>query len=293
MSISRGSRGIDRRTFLGALAVTGLGAYGIPGCTSSPALSSSPPWRDRLGVQLYTLRDRLQQNVPQTLDAVAQIGYVEVETAGYYGLTPTQFRAELDRVGLVSPAGHYGLGALRNDMDATMDGVAAMGQQWVIVPSLDQRARTLEGYHEISQDFNRFGEAARQRGLRFAFHNHDVEFRAFENGQVGYDILLAETDPSLVSMELDLYWAIRAGRDPVALFEQHPGRFPLVHVKDMVTVDGNQRMVDVGSGEIDFARIFAAGPRAGLQHYIVEHDNPDDSLESIRASYAYLQQLTV
>ena len=293
MSNDRESSGIDRRTFLGALAATGLGAYTLPGCTVSPALSTSPPWATRLGVQLYTLRQRLQQNVPETLAAIAGIGYVEVETAGYYGLTPAQFRAELDRAGLVSPAGHYGLNALRGDLEGTLDAVAAVGQEWVIVPSLDQRSRTIEGYHEIAQDFNRFGELARQRGLRFAFHNHDVEFRAFENGQVGYDILLAETDPSLVFMELDLYWAVRAGRDPIALFESHPGRFPLCHVKDMRTVGGTQTMVDVGQGDIDFAAIFAAAPRGGMQHYIVEHDNPDDPVASIRASYEYLQNLRV
>src|SRR5690606_15105937 len=117
--------------------------------------------------------------------------------------------------------------------------------------------------------------------LRFGFHIHATEFAPLPEGGTGYDILLAETDPALVDMELDLFWAVRGGHDPVDLFQQHPGRFALCHVKDMADMGGASEMVDVGAGEIDFARIFRLAEVAGLQHYFVEHDDPDDALSSV------------
>jgi len=147
----------------------------------------------------------------------------------------------------------------------------------------------------VAADLNRAGEACRQRGMQMAYHNHDFEFADLGGGRTGYDILLAESDPALVQMELDLYWATKAGRDPVALFAAHPGRFPLCHVKDMREPRGAQTMAPVGEGGIDFARIFAQAEQAGLRHYFVEHDNaaeyPGGPLASVRTSYGALRRL--
>lgn len=287
--VSRGP--MDRRGFLGALTAAGVAGYGLAACSTSASTVTEAGGLERIGVQLYTVRSRMQDDVAQTLAAVAEIGYQEVETAGIYGLTPEQFRAELDRVGLVSPAGHYGLDALRRDLNETLATVETLGQQWVIVPSLGGSDRTAEGYRRIGDEFNRYAAAALERGLRFAYHNHDFEFEPLGGGEIGYDLLLAGTDPALVDMELDLFWAIKGGHDPIDLFERHPGRFPLCHVKDMADVQGEQRMVDVGEGEVDFAAIFAHANVAGLEHYIVEHDNPGDPLASIQSSYEYLRDM--
>src|SRR5690606_30296311 len=141
----------------------GLAACGRPSLEGAAATAAplSP-----IGVQLYTIRDRLGQGVPQALAEVAAIGYQEVQTAGLYDLTPQQFRAELDRVGLVSPAGHHGLNNLRQDLDGTFTTAETLGQRWVVVPSLGGDDRTLDGYHRVAADLNRFGTAANDRGLR-------------------------------------------------------------------------------------------------------------------------------
>lgn len=281
--------GLDRRTFLGALA-GGLAGLGLLGCNEPPA-EAAAPWARRPGVQLYTVRTLMQRDVAETLGAVAAAGYREVETAGLFGMAPEEFRAALDRAGLVSPAGHTPIEALRQSLDASLASARTLGQEWVVVPWLDEAERTPEGYRRVAAELNRFGAAAVDRGLRVGYHNHDFEFEELEGGVRGYDLLLADTDPELVDIELDLFWAVNAGQDPVALFERHPGRFPLCHVKDMADRGGAGTQAPVGQGDIDFARIFAHADQAGLRHYFVEQDDPADPLASIRASHAYLQRL--
>lgn len=280
---------LDRRTFLGALA-WGVAGVGLLGCEGRVAQGARVPGR-RLGVQLYTVRTLMERDVAATLGAVAGIGYAEVETAGLYGLAPEAFRGLLDGYELVSPAGHVPIAALRQDLEGALAVAEFLGQQWLVVPWLDQAERTEAGYRAVAAELNRFGAAATDRGLRMCYHNHEFEFEDLGGGLTGYGILLDETDPALVDVELDLYWAVRAGRDPVALFDAHPGRFALCHVKDMRDRGGAETQADVGAGDIPFGDIFAHAERAGLRHYFVEHDDPADPLGSIRSSYAHLRQL--
>ena len=247
---------------------------------------------ERIGVQLYTVRDRMQADVAGTLRAVAALGYAEVETAGLHGLPPAQFRAALDAAGLVSPAGHYAIEELRADAGAVFATARTLGQRWVVVPWLDERERTAEGYRRVAADLNQFGAAARGQGMRIAYHNHDFEFARLPDGGSGYDILWDETDAERVDLELDLFWAVKGGWDPAALLARRPGRIRLCHVKDMADVKGAQTMVDVGAGEIDFAAILAAARGAGVAHYFVEHDNPPDSLATLRNSIQHLRGLS-
>ena len=282
---------MDRRDFLSGIAATALTGLGLSACRQgTPAAGSGR--LDRLGVQLYTVRGRMEQDVAATLREVAAAGYREVETAGLFDLAPDQFRAALDAAGLVSPAGHYPLDAIRQQPEATLGVARTLGQQWIVVPWLDPAERTAGGYERLAGDLNRFGAAARDGGMRVAYHNHEFEFEPLGDGRTGYDLLLDGTDPSLVDIELDLFWAVRGGRDPIALFATHPGRFALCHVKDMRDIAGSQEMVAVGEGEIDFAGIFARAADAGLEHYFVEHDNPPDPIASIRTSYEHLRQLS-
>jgi sugar phosphate isomerase/epimerase len=284
---------MDRRRFLAALAAGttgGLGAFGAVACGRQPDATARAPL-DRVGLQLYTVRGLMAQDAAATLRAVADIGYGEVETAGLFDLEPSRFRDALDAAGLVSPAAHVSIDALRAEPAAVLASAHALGQTWLVVPWIAAAERTPEGYRRFAADLNAFGRAAREDGLRAAYHNHDFEFEPLVEGRTGYDLLLAETDPALVDMELDLFWTVKGGRDPVALFEADPGRFPLWHVKDMRDPAGAQAMVDVGAGDIDFARILAHAGTAGLRHAFVEHDNPADPMESIRTGYTHLRRL--
>jgi sugar phosphate isomerase/epimerase len=282
---------LDRRTFLGALAwgVAGIGLMGCEGRAAHGARISGRP----LGVQLYTVRTLMERDVADTLRAVSGIGYAEVETAGLYGLRPEAFRDLLDSYDLVSPAGHVSIAALREDLEGQLTVAGLLGQQWLVVPWLDEAERTEAGYRRVAAELNRYGSAASDRGHRIGYHNHEFEFDDLGGGLTGYDILLDETDPELVDVELDLFWAVKAGRDPVALFDAHPGRFALCHVKDMRDRGGVETQADVGAGDIPFGDIFAHAGKAGLRHYFVEHDDPADPLGSIRSSYTHLRQLAV
>jgi sugar phosphate isomerase/epimerase len=162
-----------------------------------------------------------------------------------------------------------------------------MGQTFIACPWIDEKMRTPDGIKKVVDTFNRAGEKSKSMGIQFAYHNHDFEFKP-AGGKLLYDTLLEQTDPKLVAMEMDLFWAIDAGQDPVTYFNRYPGRFPLVHVKDRKK---NGEMTDVGSGAIDWKRIFAESDKAGIQHYIVEHDEPKSGFASIKTSYNYLASL--
>ncbi|HEU4564009.1 MAG TPA: sugar phosphate isomerase/epimerase [Gemmatimonadaceae bacterium] len=264
-----------------ALPVTSaLAGFGAPRGAIAP-----------LGIQLYTVRSALARDAAATLAALAGIGYREVELAGMHGLSARDFRALLDRNGLAAPSSHVGLDALGAAHRArTFDDAATLGNRWLVCPWLDPKERTADGYRRAAAALNDAAAAARGHGIRIAYHNHDFEHAplADAGGRTGYDLLLAECDPSLVAMEMDLYWMVKGGRDPVAYFERFPGRFPLVHAKDMAR-DGT--MVDVGAGTIDFARILRHAGQAGIRHWFVEHDDPASPLASARASYEYLTKL--
>ncbi len=297
---------MNRRRFLERLALGGAGSWalstgGIGGLTLTASAvddrftpDATPvaqaPLRP-IGLQLYTVRGPLRDDLEGTLRAVATTGYAEVETAGLHGLEPARFRDLLDGVGLVSPAAHVGIEAIRDDTDGVLSSAAILGQRWVVVPSLAPAERTFEGYRRVAADLNAFGSAARDRGMRAAYHNHAFEFDPLPEGTTGFELLLEETDPDLVAVELDLFWAVRGGRDPVEIFQAAPGRFPLWHVKDMRDPEGAREMVTLGEGDIDFARILDHSDTAGLRHAFVEHDNPSDPMESVRAGYRHLRGL--
>lgn len=273
---------MDRREMVRLLGVA---------LASGAARCRRPAAADRLetvGLQLYTVRSLMAQDLPGTLAEVARVGYREVEFAGYFEHRPVQVRAALDAAGLAAPAAHLGIETLRGDWPATLDAAATIGHRYLIVPSLPRADRaTLDGLRRVADLFNRAAATAGQAGIRVGFHNHAEEFVPVE-GKLPFDLLLEETDPALVDFEMDLFWITKGGGRPLEYFERFPGRFALVHVKDM---DASGGMVDVGQGAIDFARIFAARRAAGIRHAFVEHDNPPVPLDSIRRSYQYLNSL--
>jgi len=286
---------MERRDFLRAAGAAALGAAALPP-RDMPAYGHSPGEGARahlapLGVQLYTMRSVMPRDPEGTLARIAQIGYQTVEWWGEYGRTPEQIRALLDRNHLRSPSGHYGLEALEGDaVDATLRAARTLGHHYLVVASTPPETQTsLDGWRRVADRFNVAAERIHREGFQFAYHNHDAEFHELE-GRVPYDVLCEATDPHLVQLEVDLYWIITGGGDPIALFRRWPGRVPMVHVKDR-TADG--RMVDVGAGAIDWRGIFAHRREAGIRYYFVEHDDPPDPFASIQASYAYLSRLDV
>ena len=257
--------------------------------TAGPAGGSAQP-RSPVGLQLYTVRAALQRDFVGTMEQVAAIGYREVEFAGYYDRSPEEVRALLGRLNLQAPASHVPWDRTADGWPAALAEAKAVGHQFVIVPWLPESVRgTLEGWRGVARRLNAAGAAARDAGLSLGYHNHDFEFRPVE-GQIPYDLLLAETDPALVTFELDLYWTVRAGHDPVAYFTRHPNRYRLVHVKDSAGPP-DHRMTDVGAGSIPFDRILPAAAAAGVRHFIVEHDQPADPIASVRASYQAMTRL--
>ncbi len=277
---------MDRRRFLetGGFAALASSGFGQLACARAGATGRL----DQIGVQLYTVRDAMAGNVEETLDRVAAIGYGEVEFAGYFERTPEQIRDALRASGLAAPASHVPVETLDADWDAQLEAAETMGHRYLVVAWLAPEQRsTIDDYRRFAELFNQAGERAQAAGIGFAYHNHDFEFLALD-GEVPFDVLLAETDPGLVRFELDLFWITKGGRDPLAYFGGHGGRFPLVHVKDMGPEGG---MVDVGAGAIDFASIFARRQEAGIEHAFVEHDNPPDPFASIGAGFGYLDRL--
>ena len=282
--------GSDRRTFVKTVASMAVGATGLarPGI---PRSGPVPDQLDRIGVQLYTVRRAMAEDFEGTLERIGSIGYDEVEFAGYFDRSPSSVKGALDAVGLRAPSAHVNYAVLQDGWDRILDDSRTIGHSYLICPSLPGEVRrSLDGYRRVTEVFNRAGEQARAAGIQFGYHNHTFEFEAIE-GRVPYDLMIAETDPQLVTFQLDLFWIRSGGGDPLAYFARHPGRFSSVHVKDM---DGSpeQQMVDVGKGVIDFATIFAQRERAGIEHFFIEHDQPENPLESVRASYQYLARLT-
>jgi len=232
----------------------------------------------------------MKADLPGTLRKVAQIGYKEVEFAGYYGRSPAQIKALLKQNGLTSPSSHIGLDILEKDSVRAFADAKAIGHSWVTMPYIpEERRKTPDDWNKIIDLLNQLGPQAKAAGLRLAYHNHDFEIRPV-NGVRPLDMMLDKTDPSLVDFEMDLYWVVFGGGDPLDFFARHPKRFAMVHVKDSAGPPDN-KMVDVGKGTIDFPKIFAQSDKAGIKHYFVEHDQPADPIATIRNSYRYLHAL--
>jgi sugar phosphate isomerase/epimerase len=288
---------MHRRQFLtaSAQAVGGLCAgLSLAACTSDASgdeaastnsAVASPASLPAIGLQLYTIRSVMKNDFRGALEQVAEIGYDEVEFAGYYDRTPDEVTALCDELGLASPAAHISLQRIRESPDAVIETAKAIGHRYIVCPYLPETDRgSLDDYRQVSDEFSAFGKRCTEAGLQFAYHNHDFEFVEMD-GTLPYDVLLAETDPKHVQMELDLYWIVEAGHDPLDYVEQNPDRYPLCHVKDRHEGGG---MGPVGRGTIDFVSIFES---ANFQHYFVEHDNPEAPMSSIETSYQTLAQM--
>ena len=269
----------------GAAAAGEAGAGEATGAAAAAANASAI---GPIGVQLYTVRAEMANGVESTLERVAAIGYEEVEFAGYFGHSPAEIRDMLTRTGLRSPATHIPPDFEADAWAKILDDANEAGHQYVVVASIPQSMRSsLDAWRETGAAMSRAGDRARAAGLQYAYHNHDFEFEEME-GRVAFDVFCEESDSEFVKIELDLFWIIHGGQDPIEFMDRWPGRVPLVHVKDR-TAAGD--MVDVGAGVIDWAGIFEHAENAGVEHFLVEHDTPDGPFRSIEASYGYMSRL--
>ena len=289
---------MNRRTFLETASTV----------TAATLLTSRMGWAagdhkiDKVGLQLYTVRDRMKDDFDGTIAKVAQIGYKEVEFAGYFGRTGQQVRSACDKNGLAAVATHVQYDELDDKFPAVVETSKTIGLEYIVCPWIPEELRkSPDIWKQAAAKFNHCGELSKKAGMQFAYHNHWFEFLPVD-GKLPYDQLLKECDGSLVKMEMDLCWITAAGGDPLKYFNLYPGRFPLVHVKDLktlpkITAGGAQNygdtvdLTEVGSGLIDWKRIFAQSENAGIKHYIVEHDHPKQPFDSIAKSYDYLNKL--
>lgn len=275
---------MKRRNFVAALG----GA--LAGMTGGAAHAQRPSAKlGNIGLQLYTLREMMKRSVPRALAVVADAGYKEVELAGSFNVTPPEMKKLLEVNGLSSPSAHIAMSDLGTGWESTLEGANIIGHKYLTVSWIDAAERTLDGYKQVADRFNDAGRKALGEGVQLAFHNHTYGFEPV-GGRIPYDILLQETDPRYVAMEADIFWMRQAGQDPLEWFARYPGRFHMLHLKDMGPPPGG-RMLDVGKGVIDWRAILRQSGAAGVRYFFVEHDQPRDPVASIRSSYRYLRAL--
>ncbi|MGH2562984.1 MAG: sugar phosphate isomerase/epimerase family protein [Ginsengibacter sp.] len=286
-----------RRSFLKSTTLLSAGLYLVP-----PGFSRKSTL---IGLQLYTVRDAMDKDPEGTLAKVAEIGYTSVEGATYtgsekfYGMSPLEFKKVLKKNGLVIPSSHYRLGedeekgkisngTILHEWDRAVDDAAELGLKYMVCAWLAESERgTLDHYKKVVDDLNVAGERCKKAGIQLCYHNHDFEFIK-QGDTYPYDILLT-ADKDLVKMEIDLYWMKKAGQDAIKLFHEHPGRFPLWHIKDMDNTP-EKNFTEVGSGIINFKEIFKYKSLAGMKYFFVEQDKcPGSPFDSITKSITYIK----
>lgn len=266
------------------------------GAALATTLAATPAWARRgagrpIGLQLYTLRELFAADPIGTLGKVARIGYREVEYGGggYDAMDHAALRKAMDRLGLTCPSVHVGYEALEANFAGSVKMARTLGANTVVLPWMAPEMRNAESWKGAVANFDRWARQLKGEGLGFAYHNHDFEFTVKSAGRSLFDMLVSDTDPALVKIELDLFWTVAAGEDPNAVIRRLPGRIYAYHVKDR-TADG--KMTSVGAGTIDFADIFTLNRLAGVRHFYVENDQaPAPYLPDITASFAALSRL--
>jgi len=256
-----------------------------------------------VGLQLYSLRDQLPKDVKGGIAKVAAAGYKEVEPFGYskehgfWGLDAKAFNSLLKANGLKTPSAHFGMDQYfvhgkTDDLESYIEAANITGMTYVIVPSINGEVlKSADQFKMVAEKMNKAAEMCKKSGLKLGYHNHNFEWKPVD-GTTFYDVLLKETDPTLVSMEMDIFWVVRAGQDPVKLFEKHPGRFALCHIKDRDKTQTDLN-TEIGKGSIDYKTILSKAKTGGIQHFIVEQENyiNIDPFVSIKESCDYCKNV--
>lgn len=287
----------NRRTFL---TQAGLISAGI---MVAPKLVMANTQSNVVGLQLWSMRDQLPHNVPTVIGKVVKAGYKEVETYGYnkkdgfWGLDAKAFSDLLKRNGLSTPSGHFEFDHFfatgqTDELETYIDAAHITGMETIIVPHLDGNfIKTVDDFKHIADKLSTAAEICKKAGLKFGYHNHNFEWKKVD-GTTFYDTILSRTDPNVVKMEMDLYWVVRTGQDPVEIIKAHPGRFFAFHIKDM-DKNNHELNTEIGKGTIDFKRIMSYAKLAGVKHFIVEQENYTniDPYVSITESCNYVKNV--
>lgn len=282
----------NRRIFIKKSGTFALGSLMIPS-----AMSYTREKTKEIGLQIYSVRNQLKEDLKGTLRQIAKIGYKWIELADYrngrfYDKSPAEFRKLVNDLGMEIISSHTEVeikGADMSNAEKIADAHAELGLKYVIKPWLiEERRVSADSYKKVAEELNKIGEVMKSRGLKFGYHNHDFEFESVE-GNIPYDILLSETDKELVIFEIDLYWIKKGGKNAMDYFNKYPGRFDLYHIKDMDNTEESY-FTEVGTGIINFKELFAYKDVAGMKYFFVEQDNYRNytPLESIKISFDYL-----
>lgn len=288
---------------------------------------------NNIGLQLWSIAKNIEQDFAGSMEMISSIGYKELELfgpypfssekdkaawnsitkmvgfsqSGYFNHTAKQFKEILDRHGLSTPAMHVGLDTLRNKLSETAEAAHVLGQQYAGIAAIPEDERkTMDDYKRMADEFNVIGEKAKKLGIRFYYHNHGYGLKEME-GRVPFDIILERTDPTLVFFEMDIFWTTAGSADPLKYIDGHPGRYKLVHVKDMKQLvrfkgdGGNPQqwielfpyITDAGSGVLDLKKILAHAKKSGVEHFILENDVITDPKDSLEKGYKYVSSLDV
>jgi sugar phosphate isomerase/epimerase len=320
---------LNRRKFI----KTSAGAAAAGMLASSPLMAAigNRSKITTIGLQVWSVAKLLEKDLPGTMQLLAQNGYKEVELfgpypfstqkdkdswaaialmlgftqSGYFGRTAKDLKVILDNNGLRTPAMHVGLDTLRNKLGETAEAANIMDQQYAGIAAIpEEERRTLDDYKRIADEFNAIGEKAKKLGIRFYYHNHGYGFKELE-GKIPFEIILERTEPSLVFFEMDTFWTMAAGADPIKYLDAHPGRYKLMHVKDMTKQvrfsgdGGNPKqwmelfpfITDAGSGIVDFKTILSHAKKSGVDHFILENDVMTNPQESLKNGYRYVSSL--
>ena len=271
----------NRRDFLKISGAGALGvmALGLKGCNITKSHG--------VGLQLYSIRDAMDEDVPGSLQKVSDLGYKYLEMAGYsdgkfYGYSPQEFKKMANDLGMEVLSSHTMVeaeGITLDNAKIMADAHAALDAKYCVQPWVNEPDRNIETYKKMIGDWNQVGEIMKEVGIQFGYHNHNFEFLNIDGIVPYYDLFLPEMDADLITMEIDLYWVTKAGQDPVEMFNKYPGRFQLFHLKDMYEETEpyfevvKDDISPVGAGLIDFKRIMVAKETAGMKHFFVEDDN--------------------
>jgi sugar phosphate isomerase/epimerase len=273
-----------RRQFLKTAGGATLGALLVP------QISQAATVKD-VGIQLYTVRKEMLDDAVGTLKELAKIGYKELESARsakglYYGLQPKEMKKIASDLGMTLRSGHV---AIDDNWQKTVDQAAESGQEYLICSSLPSEGQTVDNYKRCADTFTKAADVCKKANIVFGYHNHDYEFQKVD-GKPLYDILLTNTDPKLVKMELDLGWVIVTGNDPITYFNKYPGRFPLWHLKDMDRA--KQESTEFGKGNINIKQMLQNMKKSGVKYFFVEQEEyPKTAMESARYDFDYLAKL--
>lgn len=287
---------IQRREFL-INASLALGALAI-----APSFAYNAKKKD-IGLQLYSLRASLPKDVEGVLSLVGKAGFSEVETYGFsikngfFGTNVKDFKAMLIDNGLKATSNHFDFNSYLETgsteiIKAYIETANTLESNYVTVPWISEKLRgtTADDYKKLADKVTQAAELCKTAGLKLAYHNHDFEFEEFGD-TTGYEILLNNTDKNIVDFELDLYWVVRSGNDPMQLFKKYPVRFTMWHVKDMDKINQDLN-TEIGKGAIDFKSIFAEAKLSGMKHFYIEHETNyyPNPIESVTESCSYVRK---